>query len=838
MSFERPIGAAADVKELEYIAALIQTTDSDKEGFVDASIDARDIKYHLRSRYGIRISKEQVRKIILSGLGGGESEDDCLDLCEVVAALMIPCLRKLVTDDWMESDSSELSEEESDGPVSLVKSNPEECSDDEQVKERLFHELVSTEEILRDVLSNILLLATGSPKPQPLTKELVRKIFAAFDENSLVEDDELVSKMIAAAGGDALSEDTEGGAVLFNTKTFARVLTSDIMLYDPSVENRYTSNFVDAFSPAPNEGGQNASITARNSLSEIQISEGFDAQDAKKNALGTVGDGAKVAFNTIKDDALSGLGETVIADTEYGKITKEFTFSTLDFTLDNQRSRFHVVSVWFGFIAFYLRYFYNQGNEHSVCSGDGFGCQVGQSVFNWTIVMLLLCITGVIYFAVLGSGNDVYRRSFLDVFIGVAGVLVFVVFPLIPEFQFRAAFFSTISENPSDDIFHVTAVVVFAIIATMNLYFQFTNAIRVLFSDETIGRSKFLSRMLVGSITRDERHFKQAAVFKVNRMMDNAFKLHTKDKPGGPTSTHDLALLNFNKISDKTEPAPGFFWVWKSFFNDDLWVKEGIWIHTRLLAGMLGQIFVVILIVALYSVASRFWIDDYAENVLGEQSCKASFDVENCIAPQFNGINLGFITCTEVILEGDGCSSNQIREDVLKTLCEYIPPHPVTNETVCDNARVYSFETEYASVTGENIQQGDCEAQLTACFSYEINDDIRRAACVLGIGPKFFIPYMFEGPLCESISPINSVLDSRPQLFRQAETLIRDLRDTTDDLIDKILPDIWMLRLAATVGLVTGLIVGISIFVHYVPSTVSTVLKFRSGVLPSLRYAV
>eukprot|EP00565_Helicotheca_tamesis_P001216 CAMPEP_0185727212 /NCGR_PEP_ID=MMETSP1171-20130828/2960_1 /TAXON_ID=374046 /ORGANISM="Helicotheca tamensis, Strain CCMP826" /LENGTH=69 /DNA_ID=CAMNT_0028395725 /DNA_START=1 /DNA_END=206 /DNA_ORIENTATION=- len=69
MLFERPVGAAADTKELEYIAALIQTTDAEKEGFVDASIDARDIKYHLMSRYGIKISKEQVRRLIISGFG-------------------------------------------------------------------------------------------------------------------------------------------------------------------------------------------------------------------------------------------------------------------------------------------------------------------------------------------------------------------------------------------------------------------------------------------------------------------------------------------------------------------------------------------------------------------------------------------------------------------------------------------------------------------------------------------------------------------------------------------------------------------------------------------------
>ena len=105
-SFERPVGAAADAKELEYIAALIQTSHDDKEGFVDASINARDIKYYLMSRFDIETSKEQVHKIILAGLGGGEDENNCLDLCEVVTALLIPSLHKIVDKNFLLSSDS------------------------------------------------------------------------------------------------------------------------------------------------------------------------------------------------------------------------------------------------------------------------------------------------------------------------------------------------------------------------------------------------------------------------------------------------------------------------------------------------------------------------------------------------------------------------------------------------------------------------------------------------------------------------------------------------------------------------------------------------------------
>jgi hypothetical protein len=38
-TFDRPVGAAADVKELEYITALHQTCDEDEDAFLDGSIE-------------------------------------------------------------------------------------------------------------------------------------------------------------------------------------------------------------------------------------------------------------------------------------------------------------------------------------------------------------------------------------------------------------------------------------------------------------------------------------------------------------------------------------------------------------------------------------------------------------------------------------------------------------------------------------------------------------------------------------------------------------------------------------------------------------------------------
>lgn len=98
-SFERPIGASADVAELEYISALAQTDKTVRE---DASLRDSDIALFLSSRYGIKLSEEEVRETILQGLtttrnnNGGDYLD--LDLMEIVSILFIPVLLKAVAD--------------------------------------------------------------------------------------------------------------------------------------------------------------------------------------------------------------------------------------------------------------------------------------------------------------------------------------------------------------------------------------------------------------------------------------------------------------------------------------------------------------------------------------------------------------------------------------------------------------------------------------------------------------------------------------------------------------------------------------------------------------------
>lgn len=186
---ERPTGAFADVSELEYIAAIHQTTDDDKDTFVDGSIDASDVKVFLLSRYGISVTEEEVKESIFRDIGGGVN--GCIDLVEVVSLLIIPYLSKVA---FVNAHTTEHQQ------VGNKNSNQSQFE-----KEALAHfdklREDSNDSIFGDVLNFIMAETTGSKDPQPLTKELMSKIFKKYNEEDLIEDDTLLEEMIDMASG-------------------------------------------------------------------------------------------------------------------------------------------------------------------------------------------------------------------------------------------------------------------------------------------------------------------------------------------------------------------------------------------------------------------------------------------------------------------------------------------------------------------------------------------------------------------------------------------------------------------------------------------------------------
>ena len=116
--------------------------------------------------------------------------------------------------------------------------------------------------ILSDVLQIILKNATKSDaKSQPLTRNLLRRIFMYYGEHDLLQDDLFIDEMIAAAGGREL-----------NAETFLHALTNDIQLYDVMNEYRFQTHYEDVFGLVTydegHKGGYKANIDVDTEIGE------------------------------------------------------------------------------------------------------------------------------------------------------------------------------------------------------------------------------------------------------------------------------------------------------------------------------------------------------------------------------------------------------------------------------------------------------------------------------------------------------------------------------------------------------------------------------------------
>lgn len=261
MKVVKPAGAKADLHELEYISALHQTG---KELRKDGSIKADDISKFLMSRYGIKVTEEEVSDTISKGFGGGglSSDDgDSLDLTEVTALLLVPTLIKAemslhkdhLEQEHIKAGSSENATENHDmhhrkSGIMLRESN--------SINPALRGEDRWPDSDLIDfVLKMILKDVTGDDQPKPMTKDLLRKIFTFYQEFDVADNDELLDGMISVASEMKNDGDEEGNGVpMFDKFTFAHCLTDDVRLYDISSESRLSTSFSDVFDEKRKDG--------------------------------------------------------------------------------------------------------------------------------------------------------------------------------------------------------------------------------------------------------------------------------------------------------------------------------------------------------------------------------------------------------------------------------------------------------------------------------------------------------------------------------------------------------------------------------------------------------
>ena len=158
--------------------------------------------------------------------------------------------------------------------------------------------------LIEMVLEMMLYDATGTTTPQPLSRELLRKLLLFYGEADMADDDALIDEMIAVATKGAAT-DVEGDPVMLDKYTFARALTNDLGLFKIENEDSVTTNYQDVFqtSTGPNK-------------------------------------------STTKDESCEG--------EEVQPVKTVFTYQSVDYTADTFRSKSFVILLWVTWILSYF----------------------------------------------------------------------------------------------------------------------------------------------------------------------------------------------------------------------------------------------------------------------------------------------------------------------------------------------------------------------------------------------------------------------------------------------------------------------------------------------------
>jgi hypothetical protein len=402
--FDRPIGASADVKELEYIAALHQTDANLRK---DGSIKAVDIVHFLSSRYGIRVSVKEVQDTILRGLGGGDDEEECIDLTEVVAILLIPELIKAAR--------TLLGNEEDDvRPLSS-----EDFKSEREFKDHLRNSEISqarmpNPEIIGDVFDMILKDTFGSTSPRKLDRHLITDIFTAFGEEDLVRHSELIDEMMLAASssGGGYDEEEDGAGTTFDKYSFARALTSDVQNYSVNCETSLTTHYYDVFKTIYSTK-EKAEIPR--SLLPFRLSRSKDDGD-HANKSGPDKSQGTMPNDEPRSEPVNPLEMATVSNEKEKSeklrpVEKFFTFPAIDYAAGTYRSKRFVIVLWVCGVSTFFAYLYDVEVAFGRinCSGTTnsatfFGCRIVNGVVNWLIIMLQLrsvlcrCLNSVINF--------------------------------------------------------------------------------------------------------------------------------------------------------------------------------------------------------------------------------------------------------------------------------------------------------------------------------------------------------------------------------------------------------------------------------------------------------
>ena len=180
----------------------------------------------------------------------------------------------------------------------------------------------------------------------------------------------------------------------------------------------------------------------------------------------------------------------------------------------------------------------------------------------------------------------------------MASTTLFTVLPFSLEFE--TPFFQTVHKD-NDRAFqflYYASLILGCLLLTMQAY----QLLSLIIPKKILAKQRWLARLFTPQSVFAESKIKEAASFKVKKMMRNASAIHQSDDSAMSHQTKKVetsygrALLNFSKNAEVYERAGGLWWTWSRMRDGTLYSEEGIVLNSQVMAGNAAQVIVCLFI--------------------------------------------------------------------------------------------------------------------------------------------------------------------------------------------------------------------------------------------------
>jgi hypothetical protein len=401
------------------------------------------------------------------------------------------------------------------------------------------------------------------------------------------------------------------------------------------------------------------------------------------------------------------------------------------------------------------------------------GCDIAETILSWIDSVLTILLIGGICIMCIGSLGNRVNASRTTVLISVLPVLYFFIKSFTP-----------IGTEPGDFAgeYHRQFALALSMAIAVLIMFErmrqilYLSGTKRLFSNCSSKLAQFSCCGISGTVFH--RSVETASSYKMDRMLHNAIDIATSAKG----KKHKSALDVFYESNDVLEKVGGHMWVWKRMKNKALFLNEGIRFSTRLLAANMMQFGIIVYIILFMMASTERLIEGYEGN-------------------------------TVIILVRSAQSVATKMVDSLQDL-----------PALASAAIAAIFQAVLPTID---------LLRIDACEALAINSD-------MDIPEVCYSNYTLLNDLhSQSDDFVSLIISSMSQQMSPVKNFLKSAIDVGADMladaavvVDPLQP--WMIQMAMGVGGLVAFAASILLATLYLPSVVSTTLRFRCGALPTL----